>query len=46
MGTLTVDNLNVNSNITGGKINNPSFAVKKGNDVNLHRKNIVQQLLV
>ena len=25
MGTLTVDNLNVNSNITGGKINNPSF---------------------
>ena len=33
MGTLTVDNLNVNSNITGGKINNPSFAVKKGSDV-------------
>ena len=33
MGTLTLDNLNVNSNITGGKINNPSFAVKKNNDV-------------
>ena len=32
MGTLTVDNINVNSNITGGKINNPSFAVKKGSD--------------
>jgi len=25
MGTLTVDNLNVNSNITGGKINAPAF---------------------
>ena len=29
MGTLTVDNINVNSNITGGKINNPSFVLKK-----------------
>ena len=32
MGTLTVDNLNVNSNITGGKTNNPSFAAKKNSD--------------
>ena len=29
MGTLTVDNINVNSNITGGKINNPSFCQKR-----------------
>ena len=28
MGTLTVDNINVNSNITGGKINNPSWRQK------------------
>ena len=32
MGTLTVDNLNVNSNIIGGKINAPMFLANLNSD--------------